>query len=403
MDLVSIICQSAALLLATLAIAILLWVNKEKNYSNLLLIALLVILSLLNINGLLYNTQWYLKHPAYHKVLLPLSLLIAPLAYLYTRSVISPDRRLKKQDWLLLLPCLLYAINLWPYYSMPALQKSQFLQQYYQNRFLRNSQQEGLLPAYLFSFLRVGWSIIFTVLNYRLIKGYQQKSNSSQLQNNQSILQWLTQLNSMLLALILAALLGAVAAIFKLSLVFSIDITLGLFVLVIGLNLFIRPRILYGLSPTSNTYHADDIFNTNLARLSKAGSINIAPAEVTILNEAEVKRYRTMVDSFFTQQQPFLQPQYTLEQLVADLQIPRYVLSAFINKEYGMGFREFLNRYRVKYLLANIEKSEWKNYTIEAIAAECGFSNRVTFFKNFKQITGKSPSEYLKKQDRPAC
>jgi AraC-like DNA-binding protein len=105
-----------------------------------------------------------------------------------------------------------------------------------------------------------------------------------------------------------------------------------------------------------------------------------------------------MVENFFRDMKPFLNPDYSLELLVRDIHIPRYILSAFINREYGMGFREFLNRYRVEYMIDNLNKPEWQQFTIEAIASESGFNSRITFFKNFKQITGQSPSEYIKNQ-----
>lgn len=72
------------------------------------------------------------------------------------------------------------------------------------------------------------------------------------------------------------------------------------------------------------------------------------------------------------------------------------LLSAFINREYGIGFREFLNRYRVDYFKENLDNPDWKNLTLEAIAAEYGFNIRSTFIANFKKITGTTPSEYIK-------
>jgi len=80
--------------------------------------------------------------------------------------------------------------------------------------------------------------------------------------------------------------------------------------------------------------------------------------------------------------------------------VPRYTLSAFINREYNMGFREYLNRYRIKYMLANINNPEWEHYTLEAIALECGFSSRSTFINNFKEIIGETPSSYFKNRKK---
>ena len=118
------------------------------------------------------------------------------------------------------------------------------------------------------------------------------------------------------------------------------------------------------------------------------------------ISQSDALRYKTKLERFFMEYKPFLNTQYSLEQLVSDIHIPRYILSTFINREYGMGFREYINRYRVEYLLQNINKPEWKNLTLEAIGEECGFNSRITFIKNFKQITGSTPSDYFKENSR---
>lgn len=45
-----------------------------------------------------------------------------------------------------------------------------------------------------------------------------------------------------------------------------------------------------------------------------------------------------------------------------------------------------------------MENNEHHAKTLEAIATESGFQNRVTFFRAFKKCTGMVPSEYLGKQ-----
>ena len=78
-----IIFQSAAVLLALLAIYILLWVNRDISHSKRVLILLLTVATLMNINGLLFHSGWYLTYPQFHKMLYPFALLIAPLSYIY--------------------------------------------------------------------------------------------------------------------------------------------------------------------------------------------------------------------------------------------------------------------------------------------------------------------------------
>jgi AraC-like DNA-binding protein len=110
-----------------------------------------------------------------------------------------------------------------------------------------------------------------------------------------------------------------------------------------------------------------------------------------IISESDLIQYKKRVELFFKERQPFLNPLYSLELLVIDTNIARNKLSAFINREYGMGFRNFLNGYRVNYFIEHIHNPHWKNLTLQAISAECGFTARSTFIKSFKRFTGQTP------------
>ncbi len=177
------------------------------------------------------------------------------------------------------------------------------------------------------------------------------------------------------------------------------DIMLGGTILYICLSLFIRPQILYGVfQPLPSNVHMTISSQNSLKFGFKTDFLDSNVLENNFLNDNQIEqlRYKNAIEAYFIEQKQFLQPGYSLHHLVLDIHIPRYILSAFINKEYGMGFREFLNRKKVEYIIANYNKPEWKQYTLEAIASECGYSSRTTFIKNFKVITGKTPSEYFK-------
>lgn len=95
METFGIILQAVAFLLALLAAVLLFWVNKEKNHSKHMLVLLLIVLSLLNLNGVLFHTGWYLDFPWFHKIALPFSLLPYPFAWLYIRSVLYVELKFK--------------------------------------------------------------------------------------------------------------------------------------------------------------------------------------------------------------------------------------------------------------------------------------------------------------------
>ena len=94
---------------------------------------------------------------------------------------------------------------------------------------------------------------------------------------------------------------------------------------------------------------------------------------------------------------PFLKQGYSLIQLSDDIGVPRHHLSALLNKVYGMRFNDFINRYRIAYIIENMDHPEWPKLTLEGIAREAGFNSRTTFFNAIKKLTGLPPTEFLER------
>lgn len=100
--------------------------------------------------------------------------------------------------------------------------------------------------------------------------------------------------------------------------------------------------------------------------------------------------------------QLFLQTDLTLGALSDHLKLGRHLVSQVINEHLHTSFYRLINRHRVafaKTLLAD----PLVGFSIERIAVESGFNNRVTFNKAFKELEGTSPSEYRRSAKlRPA-
>lgn len=72
----------------------------------------------------------------------------------------------------------------------------------------------------------------------------------------------------------------------------------------------------------------------------------------------------------------------------------RYV-SEVINTEYGMNFRSFINKYRVKEAMRRLEDVEhYGHLTIKAVAESVGYKSQATFISVFSKETGLKPSLY---------
>ena len=95
-------------------------------------------------------------------------------------------------------------------------------------------------------------------------------------------------------------------------------------------------------------------------------------------------------------EQPYLKQKYTLRNLSEDLNITYTYLSYIINREIGMSFNDLINKYRIDYLKALLDKQSLGMFTLEGLAYQVGFSSRSTFYRAFYKITGCLPSEFLR-------
>lgn len=90
----------------------------------------------------------------------------------------------------------------------------------------------------------------------------------------------------------------------------------------------------------------------------------------------------------------FLNKNLKVSHLAEELGENDRVISKAINK-YGNGnFNKFINSFRVEYSKDILIGGKFDHYTIEAIAEESGFSNKVSFYNAFKSETGMSPTQF---------
>ncbi len=110
-------------------------------------------------------------------------------------------------------------------------------------------------------------------------------------------------------------------------------------------------------------------------------------------NRAFFKQY---VEDTLLEQKSFLKQGFSLKDLSIETGINLPTLSALINKEYGMNFNDFINKYRVDYFKYLLSLPKYMQWTLEATAMKAGFNSRTTFIRAFTKFTDCSPSDYLK-------
>jgi AraC-like DNA-binding protein/uncharacterized membrane protein len=95
----------------------------------------------------------------------------------------------------------------------------------------------------------------------------------------------------------------------------------------------------------------------------------------------------------------FVEPELTLVILAAKLSVHPNYLSQVINEKEGKNFYDYINNLRVEEFKRIVRLPENGKFTIMSLAYECGFNSKSSFNKNFKKVTGLSPSEFLNRKD----
>jgi AraC-like DNA-binding protein len=122
----------------------------------------------------------------------------------------------------------------------------------------------------------------------------------------------------------------------------------------------------------------------------KTNSIN------TALSPGLIQQVITALTKAMEENKTFLNPNLNLAGMSETTGFAQKTISAVLNQHLQKSFNEFVNGYRVNAFKEKIALPEMSNLTIAGIALECGFNSQATFQRTFKELTGKSPSEFRK-------
>lgn len=94
---------------------------------------------------------------------------------------------------------------------------------------------------------------------------------------------------------------------------------------------------------------------------------------------------------------PFLDPKLDLIALARMAGTNRTQLSVAINQQSQTSFSKWLAAYRVNYLIEQIDLNP--DQYIDQLYSSAGFASRTTFYRQFHQITGLTPKQYMKEKE----
>ncbi|MFD1255627.1 helix-turn-helix domain-containing protein [Mucilaginibacter terrae] len=93
----------------------------------------------------------------------------------------------------------------------------------------------------------------------------------------------------------------------------------------------------------------------------------------------------------------YLNPELTLADLAAHIGLPAKTVSFTVNAAFGKPFNTYVNGFRVEEIKNRLQSADLEKFTLLGIAYESGFNSKTSFNRIFKEFTGSSPSNFIKK------
>ncbi|WP_420574478.1 helix-turn-helix domain-containing protein [Kordia sp.] len=128
----------------------------------------------------------------------------------------------------------------------------------------------------------------------------------------------------------------------------------------------------------------------------KKSVVPVTENNIKELSEDLVNDILTKLEKFEATNK-FVKKKYTLPQLAKELNTNGTYLSKVINETKKVNFSNYLNQLRIEYAIEQItNNSIFREYTIKAIAEECGFKTQQSFSAAFYKKTGIKPSFFIR-------
>jgi AraC-like DNA-binding protein len=137
-----------------------------------------------------------------------------------------------------------------------------------------------------------------------------------------------------------------------------------------------------------------------IAILYRPNFINNSNIKLKSNTSFNIKELDNMDDAIFINhffyQKYYLKMDANMEDFAEIVGFKQEVIRKHITTNYQFSFIELINKNRVLAFLELVKSDKVKNFTIEGIAKECGFSSRFHLYNNFKKFHGGTPGDYIK-------
>ncbi len=332
------------------------------------LVFLILLFSFYLTENVIYSSGYIKQLPHLYFVTLPIIFLIGPLFYTYIRSSLTVNFKLKPKDVIHLLPFAFELIILLPFYRLSGDIKIRIYEYSLQNT------GGWEFSIYFVGFLiYIGSTFWYFFASYKLLKDLPKPSSTKE----RNKINWLKK-----------ASIGFFSYMF-LSLIFSIlvrafpEITMIYF----HVNLISLTILIHAIGYVA--YLSPGLFNGNQQ----------SNYQFSAIGEEKMGSLKKQLEEVMVSNQPYLQSEVSADDIGQLLNISKHQLSQLLNVGLNTNFYDFINQYRIEHSKKILRSSEYQEAKILHIAFDSGFSNKASFLRNFKKLTGLTPTTYRNLQE----
>lgn len=344
----------------------LLTLRRGNQSANRILAALMISISVVVCGAVLLTTKYVFEFPHLSLIHHPFVFLVAPLMFLYLKTLVSKEKNFRKRDFLHFVPSVVCAFYLIPYYFQSGADKLEFLI----SEQLQNASGRWY---YARSAVFIVQFLLYLILTVALLLKYSAAADKKSAYSKYVLLQL-----RFFVGFSVALWVGA-----ALRFAFNDNEAMNLLV-PFGISIFIYATCYLSLSKPQDFIKNDE----NLPTAKKYEKSSLLPQWSD--------RYLSKLLEAMENEKPYLESDLTVQKLAVKLSIPSQHLSQVINERLEQSFTDFINSYRVAEAKKRLLDPDLKHYTILAISEYSGFNSKSSFNAIFKKHTNTTPSEFRK-------
>jgi len=363
----------------TLFAIVLLASKRPKWVYDRILIAMLIIIAWIIIGSLFRSVN---KLDLFFKNfnLVPFTISLIPLLYLYVRTSINENPRFRKRDLL--------------HFIVPAgfLLESIVVPGMYEIEEVMYHAPTINIAIIIYNGLSLVFISAYIVIIFRKIRRHQKElPNLFSFTSSRITFNWikivilLFVFNWVITGLSMAINVSIESQVIDPGLVFFIN--LGIFSFAISYFGFFQPSIFFA--------HSGSALVPEI-RQAQAVESDRTKYKKSNLTEEKAREYLERITTLLETERLYLQPDLTIQEISDKLEVPKHYLTESLNTYMGKNFYTLINEYRISEFKALAADEKNKHLTLLALAYDSGFNSKSAFNLVFKKQTGETPSQFLR-------